>query len=324
MDMDRAVLVANAPVSYGAFERTIGLPGVPTGDDVLSAVAGAGYEGIDLGPVGFLGRAERAASGPRHPRIGARRRVRRAAVHRPGEPPRRLARAGRRPGPVRCHRVAPGIPSASADARLRAHARARRAPRSGRPQPIARPGRGGPLGARCRGCRGARPVPRARVRADVPPGARDLRRVPRRDRDPARRDRDRALPRHGSLPRRRRRPGRGRDPLGRPDQPGPRQGRPARSDRGGRPSRRTGRCRLEPGGVLSPRRGGSRRLGGPRRPARRPATEAGSSSSRIRCRAMRRRSRPLPRRSASIGGSSSDPVFSRPMTRPAALPLADR
>ena len=58
MDMDRAVLVANAPVSYGAFERTIGMPGVPTGEDVLSAVAGAGYEGIDLGPVGFLGRAE--------------------------------------------------------------------------------------------------------------------------------------------------------------------------------------------------------------------------------------------------------------------------
>ena len=58
MDMDTAVLVANAPVSYGAFERTIGMPGVPTGEDVLSAVAGAGYAGIDLGPVGFLGRAE--------------------------------------------------------------------------------------------------------------------------------------------------------------------------------------------------------------------------------------------------------------------------
>jgi inosose dehydratase len=56
MAMDRAVLVANAPVSYGAFERTIGLPGVPTAQDVLSAVAAAGYDGIDLGPVGFLGR----------------------------------------------------------------------------------------------------------------------------------------------------------------------------------------------------------------------------------------------------------------------------
>lgn len=56
METDRSVLVANAPVTYGAFERTIGLPGVPTAEDVLSAVAEAGYDGIDLGPVGFLGR----------------------------------------------------------------------------------------------------------------------------------------------------------------------------------------------------------------------------------------------------------------------------
>jgi inosose dehydratase len=42
-------------VTYGAFERTVGLPGVPTADAVLDAVADAGYEGIDLGPVGFLG-----------------------------------------------------------------------------------------------------------------------------------------------------------------------------------------------------------------------------------------------------------------------------
>jgi inosose dehydratase len=50
------VRIANAPVTYGAFERTVGLPGVPDADAVLDAVAGAGYEGIDLGPVGFLGR----------------------------------------------------------------------------------------------------------------------------------------------------------------------------------------------------------------------------------------------------------------------------
>jgi inosose dehydratase len=49
------VQIANAPVTYGAFERTVGLPGVPTADAVLDAVAEAGYEGIDLGPVGFLG-----------------------------------------------------------------------------------------------------------------------------------------------------------------------------------------------------------------------------------------------------------------------------
>ncbi len=56
---ERLVRVASAPVSYGAFERTIGLPGVPTGDAVITAVADAGYDGIDLGPVGFLGRGER-------------------------------------------------------------------------------------------------------------------------------------------------------------------------------------------------------------------------------------------------------------------------
>jgi len=52
------VRIANAPVSYAAFERTIGLPGVPTADAVLTAVADAGYEGIDLGPVGYLGRGD--------------------------------------------------------------------------------------------------------------------------------------------------------------------------------------------------------------------------------------------------------------------------
>ena len=61
------IAIANAPVSYGAFELTVGLdPNVPTARDVLDEVAGAGYAGIDLGPVGFLGRGaelrERLAS----------------------------------------------------------------------------------------------------------------------------------------------------------------------------------------------------------------------------------------------------------------------
>ena len=48
--------VANAPVSYGAFELTVGIdPNVPDGVHVLDEVAAAGYGGIDLGPVGFLG-----------------------------------------------------------------------------------------------------------------------------------------------------------------------------------------------------------------------------------------------------------------------------
>ena len=51
-----AIAIANAPVSYGAFELTIGIdPNVPSGEMVLDEVADAGYSGIDLGPVGYLG-----------------------------------------------------------------------------------------------------------------------------------------------------------------------------------------------------------------------------------------------------------------------------
>jgi inosose dehydratase len=61
------VRVANAPVSYGAFEITVGrYPNVPDANDVLDFVADAGYVGIDLGPLGYLGDgrvlAERLAS----------------------------------------------------------------------------------------------------------------------------------------------------------------------------------------------------------------------------------------------------------------------
>ena len=48
--------MANAPCSYGAFEITVGvLPDVPQAESVLSAIAGAGYEGTELGPPGYLG-----------------------------------------------------------------------------------------------------------------------------------------------------------------------------------------------------------------------------------------------------------------------------
>jgi inosose dehydratase len=51
-----AVLVANAPVSYGAFEITVGIdPHVPEPLTLLDWVSDAGYVGIDLGPVGYLG-----------------------------------------------------------------------------------------------------------------------------------------------------------------------------------------------------------------------------------------------------------------------------
>lgn len=50
------VRVAGAPLSYGAFEMTVGtdLP-VPEPERVLAAIASAGYRGTDLGPPGYLG-----------------------------------------------------------------------------------------------------------------------------------------------------------------------------------------------------------------------------------------------------------------------------
>jgi inosose dehydratase len=51
------VTIANAPISYGAFELTVGThPDVPDSGALLDLVADAGYAGIDLGPVGYLGR----------------------------------------------------------------------------------------------------------------------------------------------------------------------------------------------------------------------------------------------------------------------------
>jgi inosose dehydratase len=53
------IRVANAPVSYGAFELTIGLvPNVPGPEEVLDAIAAAAYEGTELGPLGYLGDAQ--------------------------------------------------------------------------------------------------------------------------------------------------------------------------------------------------------------------------------------------------------------------------
>ena len=59
----RAIVVANAPVSYGAFELTVGiLPDVPEGPMVLDEVAAAGYAGIDLGPIGYFGYGQELAA----------------------------------------------------------------------------------------------------------------------------------------------------------------------------------------------------------------------------------------------------------------------
>jgi inosose dehydratase len=51
--------IANAPVSYGAFEITVGIdPNVPDPLTLLDWVADAGYVGVDLGPAGYLGTTE--------------------------------------------------------------------------------------------------------------------------------------------------------------------------------------------------------------------------------------------------------------------------
>jgi inosose dehydratase len=53
------VRVANAPLSYGAFEMTVGTSfPVPEPEAVLAAIAEAGYAGADLGPPGYLGEGE--------------------------------------------------------------------------------------------------------------------------------------------------------------------------------------------------------------------------------------------------------------------------
>ena len=48
--------MANAPLSYGAFEITVGSDfTVPDPEAVLGEIGGAGYAGTDLGPPGYLG-----------------------------------------------------------------------------------------------------------------------------------------------------------------------------------------------------------------------------------------------------------------------------
>ncbi|WP_084961317.1 TIM barrel protein [Thermoactinospora rubra] len=46
-------MIANAPVSFGIFEA--GAQASPPADEMVAALAAAGYDGIDLGPVGYLG-----------------------------------------------------------------------------------------------------------------------------------------------------------------------------------------------------------------------------------------------------------------------------
>jgi inosose dehydratase len=58
-DLTASIAVAGTPVSFGAFEVTVGVdPHVPDGLTILDAVQRAGYAGIDLGPAGYLGAKE--------------------------------------------------------------------------------------------------------------------------------------------------------------------------------------------------------------------------------------------------------------------------
>jgi inosose dehydratase len=51
--------VANAPLSYGAFEMTVGTDfAVPDPERILEAIAAAGYAGTDLGPPGYYGEGD--------------------------------------------------------------------------------------------------------------------------------------------------------------------------------------------------------------------------------------------------------------------------
>jgi inosose dehydratase len=53
------IQVANAPLSYGAFEMTVGTDfAVPEPTAVLEAIGAAGYTGTDLGPPGYLGEGD--------------------------------------------------------------------------------------------------------------------------------------------------------------------------------------------------------------------------------------------------------------------------
>ncbi len=53
------IRVANAPLSYGAFEMTVGTDfAVPEPTAVLEAIGAAGYAGTDLGPPGYYGEGD--------------------------------------------------------------------------------------------------------------------------------------------------------------------------------------------------------------------------------------------------------------------------
>ncbi len=219
----RADPVANAPVSYGAFELTVGvLPNVPGPEEVLAAVADAGYEGIELGPPGYLGDDE----------------VLRARLERFGS---KLAG-----GFIQVRFSHPehwdedlAVMAETLDLLAAGDGRDARPVLAdfGSPARVANPGRAartalawtsGMAAARRRGRTCHRAGACTRLRADLPPPCGHLRRSAVGDRAAARADRRRATARHRSPRPRRRRSATSAPGLARAHQPPPRQGRPSR------------------------------------------------------------------------------------------------
>lgn len=69
--MAASISVGNAPLSYGAFEITVGAsPNVPGPEELLRAMAAAGYAGTELGPPGYLGEGAELAERLRRHELG--------------------------------------------------------------------------------------------------------------------------------------------------------------------------------------------------------------------------------------------------------------
>jgi len=54
-EMMAIVRIANAPGSFGVFELTAWKPDLPPAGELLGLIGAGGYEGVDLGPIGYLG-----------------------------------------------------------------------------------------------------------------------------------------------------------------------------------------------------------------------------------------------------------------------------
>ena len=243
----RGLVVANAPVSYGAFEITVGIdPNVPDAIGLLDAVTDAGYAGIDLGPVGYLGTGAELAERLRSRGLGLAGGYLELPFSEPEGCRRRwrswtgfltssMLSAGARPGA-----------EAHAGRRRLAGALALPGPRCARPVAGTRRRRVGALRGRTRA--GRRSLPPPWLRANVPSPHGHIHRGAMGDRADAGGERRRSVSGHRSPPARPRRPADRRARMVGADQPRPSEGRAQRDSGGDRrrsppPSRRSGAAR---------------------------------------------------------------------------------